>query len=524
MLGSHSSPLRLLAGVCLLLASCGGGGGGSESGDRGQIADGTPTPGVPLPTATPAPRAALEAGFPAQAFHFAGTRFAPLFPVVGDIDGQAGLEILYYPPAAGPLYAWHADGTPVQGWAERFDAPTHGAPSLGNLSRSAAGLEVVTGHWGTAVEGAEGSAWAYLGNGEVLPGWPIETFHVTDTVALADLDGDAVDEIFFTDSNAALNAYDAVGQPLPGWPAAVPYVTNSEWSAPAIGDLDGNGTLELVVNSLSLSGAPCFSDGARLMAFDHTGAALPDFPAHLRWASRHGPILADLDGDGTLEILVNADERPDEDCNGLPDDGTGAPGVRIGAYSHRGELVRSFASPTANVYNDTAGFAVADLDGDGLPEVLLHSDGRLDVWHGDGSLFPGFPATWGGGRYETGSSAPVVGDVDGDSRPEIVFTSHHAYDWTHRDSALMVFDANGSYEAYFPELLPIGWGGTPAIADIDLDGRNEIIVIADRWDGVEEPQDMVWVFEIETSGPHGAIEWGQLGGGARHQRRYPVEE
>ncbi|HUU98644.1 MAG TPA: hypothetical protein VM487_23165 [Phycisphaerae bacterium] len=58
-----------------------------------------------------------------------------------------------------------------------------------------------------------------------------------------------------------------------------------------------------------------------------------------------------------------------------------------------------------------------------------------------------------------------------------------------------------------------------AIAAIDLDGRNEIIVTGSYWDGYSGDYDKVWAYDLGGD-THGRIEWGQFGGGPRHQNLY----
>jgi uncharacterized repeat protein (TIGR01451 family) len=61
----------------------------------------------------------------------------------------------------------------------------------------------------------------------------------------------------------------------------------------------------------------------------------------------------------------------------------------------------------------------------------------------------------------------------------------------------------------------------PAIADIDLDGRTEIVVAGDYWDGIPGYYEKVWVYDLHGA-DYGPTEWGQFGGGPRHQSLYPT--
>jgi hypothetical protein len=115
----------------------------------------------------------------------------------------------------------------------------------------------------------------------------------------------------------------------------------------------------------------------------------------------------------------------------------------------------------------------------------------------------------------------VVGDVDGDQEPEIVVS----YKGVSKDG-FRVYEKDGTPNKVMPKKhLMLDRGGVPAIADIDLDGRNEIIIIGnDGETTVPGYFDRVWVFDLKGPKPHGAILWGQFGGNAAHQGRYPVPE
>jgi hypothetical protein len=59
----------------------------------------------------------------------------------------------------------------------------------------------------------------------------------------------------------------------------------------------------------------------------------------------------------------------------------------------------------------------------------------------------------------------------------------------------------------------------PAIADLDRDGRNELVIAGSFWNGHRGYFDNVWVYGFGGPSPHGRIAWGQLMGGARHLGR-----
>ena len=86
------------------------------------------------------------------------------------------------------------------------------------------------------------------------------------------------------------------GTAVPGWP--IKYADNwiNQWST-AYGDIDGDGEGELVlVNGAAL--------GGKLIAYKKNGTVVPGFPISTIGKNVQAPILADLDNDGKMEIIL----------------------------------------------------------------------------------------------------------------------------------------------------------------------------------------------------------------------------
>lgn len=378
----------------------------------------------------------------------------------------------------------------MNGYAPGFkkcDGPLPRCDGCRNESRllsGATGLQVFAGYWGTP-----GPLAAFDGAGNFLPGWPRNSSnYVSTSPSAADVDGDGIDEVFVCEQDSRLHAYRPDGSSLPGWPVSMTQGAQS-CSTPAIADLDADGALEILVVTSPANGI------SHMYAFRADGTRLAGFPVSFEGNSDTYPVVGDVDGDGAPEIVVVAKAQSYPYWHDV---------VQI--YSAQGQLEREIHADEWN--SKSAAPALADLDGDGIADIVMQGDAQLFAWRGtDGTLLPGWPAVTG----RSGNSAPAVGDVDGDGQPDVVVTNAL--------NQVRLFNRYGVSHPRFPKSLPLGEGAMPAIADLDRDGHNEIIVIGSNWTGFSGYYDNLWVYDLQ--GPaHGRIEWGQFGNDHRHQSRY----
>lgn len=430
----------------------------------------------------------LQPGFPVKAWASSGDWAAKFGPntLIANIDGGPGFQIFATSIALGPLNAWDSTGQRLPGWP--LDTAVAFA-SAGEFSSADPGDEIFVSAFFDRLEAVDGS-------GKSLPGWPkTSAYFLSAPASLSDIDSDGIDEVFIEEGDAQIHGYRADGTALDGWPPEYQPVADT-LSPPAIADLDGDGDLEIITaTNYYYYSAP----EKYLVAYHHSGTLVEGFPATFDGYGGTHTSIGDVDGDGKPDIVLVSQI-------GF---GSSSPS-RVLIFGNNGIFKRSI--PLTGNYFSGTGPALADLDSDGSLEIIVQTDAALNVVRGDGTDYPGWPVYLEAG-YENGGSLPLVGDVDGDGLPDIVVTTQFAASslW----GVARVFNRDGISHPHFPKRLPIGRGEVSAIADIDADGHNEIIITGNSFGGQYGYFDKVWVYDL--GGPtHGPVLWGQFMGNGRH--------
>jgi hypothetical protein len=252
-------------------------------------------------------------------------------PGAGDLDGDGWDEIITGPgPGAvfGPhVRAFEVDGTPLPG----VNYFAYGTLKYG-VNVSAGDLdgdgfdEVVTGPGPGAVFGPHVRGWDYDGAPPVTPMAGVNFFAYGTprwgvNVSAGDIDGDGYDEIVTGAGPGAIFGPHVRAFDYDGAPPAVPdpgvnffaYGTLQWGVNVACGDIDGDGFDEIVTGP-----GPGAVFGQHIRGFNYDGETLTPLP-HVSFISsgyHYGASVgtADLEGDGTDEIIVAAGPDPLARC------------------------------------------------------------------------------------------------------------------------------------------------------------------------------------------------------------------
>jgi hypothetical protein len=145
----------------------------------------------------------------------------------------------------------------------------------------------------------------------------------------------------------------------------------------------------------------------------------------------------------------------------------------------------------SNLYGETI---MADLNDDGINEIIVKSREKVIIYNSDGTLFRETPIARKNGFIErttqgpvyqpgwpvvTGNvfvSSPAFADITGDSLSEVIVGCY--------DDKVYIWTAYGDIVTGWPQAVDGYVQPTPAVADIDSDGVADVIVCGSWWSKV----------------------------------------
>ena len=282
------------------------------------------------------------------------------------------------------------------------------------------------------------------GQGNVLWTQPLMGGMAQYPAAVGDINKDGILEIVsltaYGNARGGINVFDASGNVL------MATVTNNNplICAPVLADLNNDSNLEIIFCGRGKASA---SISAGIHAWNLQGEEIEGFPFELPSTPAFTPTLADIDGDGFLEMFVSTT-------------------TALYCVSHTGEEMYRVDSEEAYKYSYQSPLVV-DFEGDGNWSIV-------GACHGDNPNH--YVRDAHTGEYRTGWPKPVSYWTY--SAPTVVKNGNEYAIFmgvSGEGNVFYQYDMNGNVASGFPLNLTSGIEGFISVADIDGDGANEII-------------------------------------------------
>jgi uncharacterized repeat protein (TIGR01451 family) len=418
----------------------------------------------------------------------------------GESSGPAAVRAALLLPIGAPTLKWQHGGC-YTSWCE---TGWYSSPAVADLDKdgtmevigSAYSIFVLNGVTGALEwQVASGHDRSQPGAGNVGRTWP--------GIVVADVDRDGEREIVTAHSGGYVSVYDHNGYFKPGWPK---HPTGNELRGLSVYDLDGDGTLEIVVTG-------ALGSAVNTWVYEHDGTLRTGWPqlnndSGYAWGVYNSnAAVGDLDHDGAGEIVVPSDVHYicAYEANGaqIPANAMygGKGWGKVGVWESLATELRGWGEcdgVRAESYrtNFADGPAVlADVNGDGATEVVVTGNvydcdagyppsryTGVYIFNADRSRFNAGGFDWNAPPVNTGApisedynviesaeANPAVADIDGDGNKEILFAAYdgrlHAY-WLNKSGWTYAVYTGGAVRRFASE---------PAVADLNGDGYGEVV-------------------------------------------------
>jgi len=277
----------------------------------------------------------------------------------------------------------------------------------------------------------------YTPFGFTLPGYfvPGTIFH--------DLDDDGDKEFIAVRTDGYIFFLTGDGNNITNWPMQVN--DSIVHNQPVVEDINYDNELDIIV---------C-SDYGVIYAWNQNGTSIDNFPRNLSltYSSneeiRQRPIVDDFDDDGKMELFAASTAGYIH-------------GISLDPYTNK-----TWDAPILNNVFETVQGVAYDLDNDGKKEVIQQTYDGLSVFSVGYELEEVF-SFYGGTNF---FGTPAIADIDGDNFPEIVITNGiYTY----------ILEHDGQIKKRIDNLIPLSGRNSPLIYDIDNDREVEIVRLSQR--------------------------------------------
>lgn len=465
-------------------------------------------------------------------------------PLTVDLDGNGAKEVLV---ASGHnplrLRAFRADGSPVFNIAvdETREFNVHYSA---RLTSGYSQLHQKTIIFALSNDWYGSSLHAFLPDGRSVPGWPVALPDMHDGhVAIADINADGTNRVVvYTGGKPAETIPTRVlvfrldGTLQSGWDVPVRNRT-IDATGLAVANLDGDAALEIVVSGgqdlvppSETTPANPYSYTGALFAYEANGAPLSGWPRLTNGWPRSGLLVADLDRNGSYEIVTATTGGYNDSCsveNTLSCQ-------KVYVFDARGNVRPGFPITTGESRFVVSPVA-ADFDRSfpGLELLFCPSADPMYRFLGAcGAIRSN--GTWSPARMftpEGAVSGAIAGDITGDGVPELLVASGEVGALPifgarplhmSPDGGVFAWTSTGALVSGFPKPLESGLTNmSPTIGDVDGDGYIDLVAAsADIGHKTlstykSKRRNAIYMWQLDARTPAG-FAWPEEGGSRHH--------
>jgi subtilisin family serine protease len=358
---------------------------------------------------------------------------------------------------------------------------------------------------------------AFYADGTVVPGWPQKGRSDSGTLgnqSLVDLNGDGLDELVYltvpTDDKLQLIARKGDGSILPGWENVIIDSAYTERigsnSMPVAANINTDAQKEIIVSTYE--GTYPLGQ-AKVQVYSSTGTKIWEYKIQANSGFLYDTYLTagDITGDGIAETIVLYGTQ-DLFFNQH---------MHLLVLNQNGQVLPQFNSLDLGISDVYATLMLADMTGDGKPEIIVSDewDGAYTIIDPEGHRLPGFPFVHptAYGPYN------AVGDVDGNGSMELSWDALTVNQDLSTDSYsdLLTYNKTNGSLSSFP-LFPKHYGlhslpKSHVLTDLDNDGKTDYVTLTSS-----SLTDYLYAFKIGL--PPGKLEWPQYLHDEKHTNAY----